>query len=50
MNSLEKVVEVLEKGTNEILVSPELAAKARVPIQRMLDFAKEMKEQAGAKQ
>lgn len=44
MNSLEQVVEVLENGTNEILVSPELAAKARVPIQRMLDFAREMKE------
>ena len=44
MNTLEKVVEVLEKGSNEILVSPELAAKARVPIQRMLDFAREMKK------
>lgn len=49
MNSLEKVVEVLEKGTNEILVSPELAARARIPIQRMLDFAGEMKKQANAK-
>lgn len=50
MNTLEKVVEVLEQGTNEILVSPELAAKARVPIQRMLDFAKEMKKkEASAK-
>lgn len=44
MNSLEKVAEVLESGTNEILVPSQLAAKARVPIQRMLDFAREMKK------
>ena len=50
MNTLEKVAEALEQGTNEILVSPELAAKARVPIQRMLDFAREMKKkEASAK-
>lgn len=40
MNSLEKVAEVLEQGSNEILISPELAARARIPIQRMLDFAR----------
>ncbi len=44
MNSLEKVVEVLERGSNEILVSADLAARARVPIQRMLDFARTMKK------
>lgn len=43
MNSLEKLAAVLESGSNEILVAPELAAKARIPIQRMLDFAKTMK-------
>lgn len=43
MNSMEKLAAVLETGDNEILVDQELAAKARVPIQRMLDFAKTMK-------
>jgi quinolinate synthase len=40
MNTLEKLALVLETGANEIQVAPELAAKARIPIQRMLDFAK----------
>jgi len=40
MNSLINLAEILEKGTNEILVDKELARRARVPIQRMLDFAK----------
>ena len=44
MNSLQNLEEVLESGKNEIHVSPELAAKARRPIQRMLDFAKNMKK------
>lgn len=43
MNSLQSLVEVLETGKNEIQVSPELAAKARIPIRRMLDFAANMK-------
>lgn len=42
MNSLHNLVEVLESGANEIEVSAELATKARIPIQRMLDFAKTM--------
>lgn len=44
MNSLQNLAELLETGRNEILVSPEIAAKARIPIQRMLDFAKSMKK------
>ncbi|MDK9707695.1 MAG: quinolinate synthase NadA [Desulforhopalus sp.] len=44
MNSLQNLVEVLETGKNEIEVSPELAAKARIPIRRMLDFAANMKK------
>jgi quinolinate synthase len=44
MNSLQNLAELLETGKNEILVSPEIAAKARIPIQRMLDFAKSMKK------
>lgn len=44
MNSLEKLADVLETGKNEILVSPELAQKAYLPIKRMLDFAAEAKK------
>jgi len=44
MNSLHNLAETLANGTNEIEVSPELAAKARIPIRRMLDFAKTMKK------
>lgn len=44
MNSLEKLAAVLESGENEILVDQELAARARIPIQRMLDFARTMKK------
>ncbi len=44
MNSLQNVAEVLETGRNKIHISPELAAKARIPIQRMLDFAKNMRK------
>ena len=44
MNSLHNLLEVLETGKNEILVSPELAAKAQIPIRRMLDFAAQMKK------
>lgn len=40
MNSLEKLAHVLESGENEVLISPELAAQAKLPIQRLLDFAK----------
>ena len=44
MNTLEKLAVVLETGINEIEVAPELAARARIPIQRMLDFAKTLKK------
>ncbi|MBV5316786.1 MAG: quinolinate synthase NadA [Desulfobulbaceae bacterium] len=44
MNTLEKLAMVLETGAGEIEVAPELAAKARIPIQRMLDFAKTLKK------
>jgi len=44
MNTLEKLAVVLETGSNEIKVAPELAIKARIPIQRMLDFAKTLKK------
>jgi quinolinate synthase len=44
MNSLQNLAELLETGKNEIHVTRELAAKARIPIQRMLDFAANMKK------
>jgi quinolinate synthase len=44
MNTLEKLAVALETGAGEIKVAPELAAKARIPIQRMLDFAKTLKK------
>ncbi len=42
MNSLQNLEEVLKNGKNEVQVSAELAARAKIPIQRMLDFAKSM--------
>ncbi len=41
MNSLTKLAECLEKGTNEIFVEEEIRKKAVVSIKRLLDFAKE---------
>ncbi len=46
MNSLRKLVECLETGNGEIYVEPELGKRARLPIQRLLDFAKEQNQQA----
>ena len=45
MNSLRKLVECLETGSGEIHVEPELGKRARLPIQRLLDFAKEHNQQ-----
>jgi quinolinate synthase len=45
MNSLRKLVECLETGSGEIHVDPELGKRARLPIQRLLDFAKENNQQ-----
>ena len=44
MNSLQNLLEVLENGSNEICIPPELAAKAQIPINRMLDFARRMRK------
>jgi quinolinate synthase len=46
MNNLRKLVECLETGRGEIHVDPELGKRARLPIQRLLDFAKEQNQQA----
>ncbi len=45
MNSLRKVVECLETGSGEIHIDPELGIRAKFPIQRLLDFAKEHNQQ-----
>jgi quinolinate synthase len=38
MNSLRGLAEVLESGANQIQVDPVLGLRARLPIDRMLDF------------
>jgi len=43
MNGLINLAEVLETGRNEIHVDPEIGRRAVLPIQRMLDFAKQIK-------
>ena len=43
MNSLENLAQVLENGDNEIHVDRDLALRALVPIERMLDFAESRK-------
>lgn len=40
MNSLRKVARALSTGANEIHVAPEIARRARAPIQRLLDFSR----------
>ncbi|WP_024459528.1 quinolinate synthase NadA [Marinimicrobium sp. LS-A18] len=40
MNVLENLASVFEQDDNEIHVDPELARKAMIPLQRMLDFRK----------
>ena len=40
MNALQNLEEVLIKGHNEIHIEENIRAKALIPIQRMLDFAK----------
>jgi len=43
MNSLQNLARILETGENEIQVSQDLAERARIPIQRMIDFSRQMK-------
>ncbi len=45
MNDLESLVNVFEQSGNEIFVDPELGKQAMVPLNRMLDFARELKLQ-----
>ncbi len=43
MNSLQALVEVLRHGGNEVHVEPSLAASARKPVMRLLEFASQNK-------
>lgn len=40
MNVLDNLADVFERDDNEIFVDPQLAARAMIPLQRMLDFKK----------
>ena len=40
MNGLHNLLEALENGRNEVHVDPEIGRKAKVCIERMLEFAK----------
>jgi len=42
MNGLQNLADVLSSGKNEIHVDPSLAKRALLPIERMLDFAKQI--------
>lgn len=39
MNALENLLETLQRGDNEILVDAEVARKATIPLERMVNFA-----------
>lgn len=41
MNDLDSTISTLEQGNNEVFVDPELARRAMIPLNRMLDFAAE---------
>jgi len=41
MNELQNLLSSLERGTNEILVDPDLCERALLPLQRMVNFSRE---------
>ncbi len=48
MNGLQGIEQCLTKHTGEVTMTPELAAAARKPLQRMLDFAESQKQRVAA--
>ncbi|WP_323071719.1 quinolinate synthase NadA [Mycetohabitans endofungorum] len=48
MNGLANLAAVLQSGANEIFVDPAIAERARMPIDRMLDFAAQKKRNVRA--
>jgi len=49
MNSLDRLYESLLHGTNQVTVDRELAARAMIPLQRMLDFSAQNKLKVAGK-
>ena len=43
MNGLENLAAVLENGLNEIQIDPAIGRRAKVSIERMLNFARQIK-------
>ena len=39
MNALENLLESLQKGDNEVIVDPEIARRALIPLERMVSFS-----------
>ena len=48
MNGLQGIEQCLTNNTGEVTMTPELAAAARIPLQRMLDFAESQKQRVAA--
>ena len=48
MNGLQGIEQCLTNNTGEVTMTPELAAAARKPLQRMLDFAESQKQRVAA--
>ena len=48
MNGLKGIEQCLTNNSGEVLMTPELAAAARKPLQRMLDFAESQKQRVAA--
>ncbi len=46
MNGLENLAHTLETGENEVHIDPEVGKQAMVSLNRMLDFAEQLKQQA----
>ncbi len=45
MNGLENLKQTLEQGINEVLIDPQLGERAMIPLQRMLSFAEQIRQQ-----
>jgi len=49
MNGLDNLKQVLTQGSNEVLVDPQLSERAMIPLQRMLNFAEEIRQSVAGK-
>jgi len=43
MNELDGILEVLQQGGQEVFVDPQLAERAKQPLDRMLNFSASLK-------